>query len=136
MVANSRYDYDPKFEMAYASYDFDSFTARAGKLRLPLFFYSDYTDLGYAYPMIRPSQELYENIVLKGYTGADLLIPIELEDSSLLLQPLVGIGTIDEEDSIVGEVKLDQLYGLSANWNVDDFTFPWFLFGCGIESVL
>ena len=27
---------------------------------LPLFFYSDYTDLGYAYPMIRPSQELYE----------------------------------------------------------------------------
>ena len=123
VVANSRYDYDPKFEMAYASYDFDSFTARAGKLRLPLFFYSDYTDLGYAYPMIRPSQELYENIVLKGYTGADLLIPIELEDSSLLLQPLVGIGTIDEEDSIVGEVKLDQLYGLSANWNVDDFTF-------------
>ncbi|MEC7941489.1 MAG: hypothetical protein VX212_13775 [Pseudomonadota bacterium] len=123
VVANSRYDYDPKFEMAYASYDFDSFTARAGKLRLPLFFYSDFTDLGYAYPMIRPSQELYENIVLKGYTGADLLIPIELEDSSLLLQPLVGIGTIDEEDSIVGEVKLDQLYGLSANWNVDDFTF-------------
>ncbi|KAA8679729.1 hypothetical protein [Vibrio gigantis] len=123
IVANSRYDYDPKIEMAYASYDFDSFTARAGKLRLPLFFYSDYTDLGYAYPMIRPSQELYENIVLKGYTGADLLIPIELEDSSILLQPLVGVGTIDEEDSIVGEVKLDQLFGLSANWNVDDFTF-------------
>ncbi|MGR5388976.1 hypothetical protein [Vibrio crassostreae] len=123
IVANSRYDYDPKIEMAYASYDFDSFTARAGKLRLPLFFYSDYTDLGYAYPMIRPSQELYENIVLKGYTGADLLIPIELEDSSILLQPLVGVGTIDEGDSIVGEVKLDQLFGLSANWNVDDFTF-------------
>ncbi|OEF20837.1 hypothetical protein A145_03795 [Vibrio splendidus 5S-101] len=123
IVANSRYDYEPKIEMAYASYDFEAFTARAGKLRLPLFFYSDYTDLGYAYPMIRPSQELYENIVLKGYTGADLLIPIELEDSSILLQPVVGIGTIDEDDSIVGEVKLDKLFGISANWNVDDFTF-------------
>ncbi|MEZ9567555.1 hypothetical protein AB4242_01660 [Vibrio splendidus] len=123
IVANSRYDYAPKIEMAYASYDFEAFTARAGKLRLPLFFYSDYTDLGYAYPMIRPSQELYENIVLKGYTGADLLIPIELEDSSILLQPVVGIGTIDEDDSIVGEVKLDKLFGISANWNVDDFTF-------------
>ncbi|MFA0233368.1 hypothetical protein AB4491_30900, partial [Vibrio sp. 10N.261.45.A7] len=87
IVANSRYDYEPKIEMAYASYDFDSFTARAGKLRLPLFFYSDYTDLGYAYPMIRPSQELYENIVLKNYTGIDLLIPVELENSSLLIQP-------------------------------------------------
>ncbi|PML95844.1 hypothetical protein BCT66_22585 [Vibrio sp. 10N.261.49.E11] len=123
IVANSRYDYEPKIEMAYASYDFDSFTARAGKLRLPLFFYSDYTDLGYAYPMIRPSQELYENIVLKNYTGIDLLIPVELENSSLLIQPVVGVGTIDEDDSIVGEVKLDKLMGLSANWNVNDFTF-------------
>ncbi|UOE82320.1 hypothetical protein LTQ03_16455 [Vibrio splendidus] len=123
IVANSRYDYEPKIEMAYASYDFDSFTARAGKLRLPLFFYSDYTDLGYAYPMIRPSQELYENIVLKSYTGADLLIPVEFENSSLLIQPVVGIGTIDEDDSIVGEVKLDKLMGVSANWNAGDMTF-------------
>ncbi|CAE6879150.1 hypothetical protein [Vibrio sp. B1FLJ16] len=122
IVANSRYDYEPKIEMAYASYDFDHFTARAGKLRLPLFFYSDYIDLGYAYPMIRPSQETYENIVLKGYTGADLLIPIEFENSSLLLQPVMGIATIDEDDSRIGEVKLDQMFGLSANWNYEDLT--------------
>lgn len=122
IVANSRYDYEPKIEMAYASYDFDHFTARAGKLRLPLFFYSDYIDLGYAYPMIRPSQETYENIVLKGYTGADLLIPIEFENSSLLLQPVMGVATIDEDDSRIGEVKLDQMFGLSANWNYEDLT--------------
>ncbi|CAE6878486.1 Forms passive diffusion pores that allow small molecular weight hydrophilic materials across the outer membrane [Vibrio sp. B1FLJ16] len=122
IVANSRYDYEPKIEMAYASYDFDHFTARAGKLRLPLFFYSDYIDLGYAYPMIRPSQETYENIVLKGYTGADLLIPVEFENSSLLLQPVMGIATIDEDDSRIGEVKLDQMFGLSANWNYEDLT--------------
>ncbi len=91
LVANSRYDYAPKIEMAYASYEFEAFTARAGKLRLPLFFYSDYIDLGYAYPMIRPSQETYEHIVLKSYTGADLLIPVEFEHSSLLLQPVVGM---------------------------------------------
>ncbi len=122
IVASSRYDYEPKIEMAYASYDFDHFTARAGKLRLPLFFYSDYIDLGYAYPMIRPSQETYENLVLKGYTGADLLIPIEFENSSLLLQPVVGIATVDEDDSRIGEVKLDQMFGLSANWNYEDLT--------------
>ncbi len=122
IVANSRYDYEPKFEMAYASFDYDHFTARAGKLRLPLFFYSDFTDLGYAYPMIRPSQETYENLVLKGYTGADLLIPIEFENSSLLLQPVVGIATVDEDDSRIGEVKLDKMFGLSANWNYEDLT--------------
>lgn len=122
IVANSRYDYDPKIEMAYASYDFDLVTVRAGKLRLPLFFYSDYIDLGYAYPMIRPSQETYENIVLKGYTGADLLIPVEFENSSLLIQPVIGIGTVDEDDSSIGEVKLNKLMGISANWNYEDWT--------------
>lgn len=122
LVANSRYDYDPKIEMAYASYDFDHATVRAGKLRLPLFFYSDFIDLGYAYPMIRPSQETYSNIVLRGYTGADMLIPIEFENSSLLLQPVVGIATVEEEDSRVGEVKLDNMLGLSASWNYEDLT--------------
>ncbi|MGR5267782.1 hypothetical protein ACPV5R_08510 [Vibrio astriarenae] len=121
VVANSRYDYDPKIEMAYASYAFDSFTARAGKLRLPLFFYSDYTDVGYAYPMIRPSQELYENLVLKGYTGADLLIPVEFENSTLLFQPVVGIAKIDEDDSVFGEIDLDKMFGLSAQWIYEDF---------------
>ncbi|ADV86255.1 hypothetical protein [Vibrio vulnificus] len=122
LVANSRYDYAPKIEMAYASYEFEAFTARAGKLRLPLFFYSDYIDLGYGYPMIRPSQETYEHIVLKSYTGADLLIPVEFEHSSLLLQPVVGIATIDEDDSSIGEVKLDKMLGLSANSNYGDFS--------------
>lgn len=122
IVTDSRYDYDLKVAMAYASYDFESFTARAGKMRLPLFFYSDYTDVGYAYPMIRPSQELYENIVLKGYTGADLLIPFEFENSSLMIQPVVGIAEIDEDDSSFGGVKLDKMYGITANWYYDDIT--------------
>lgn len=122
IVANSQYDYDPKFEMAYLAYEFDSFTARAGKLRLPLFFYSDYIDLGYAYPMLRPSQETYQNIVLKGYTGAELLIPVDFDESTLLIQPVVGIGTVDEDDSRIGEVKLNKLMGLSASWNYEDIT--------------
>ncbi|WP_117235182.1 hypothetical protein [Vibrio maerlii] len=122
IVANSRYDYDPKIEMAYASYEFDNVTARAGKLRLPLFFYSDFQDVGYAYPMIRPSQETYENLLLKGHTGVDLLIPIEFENSSLMLQPVVGIATLDEDDSAAGEVKLDNMYGLAASWNYEDLT--------------
>lgn len=70
--------------------------------------------------MIRPSQELYENLVLKGYTGADLLIPVEFENSTLLFQPVVGIGEIDEDDSVFGEVDLDGMYGLSAQWIYED----------------
>lgn len=123
VVVNGRYDYAADVEMAYLSYEFDSFTARFGKLRTPLFMYSDYLDVGYAYPMLRPSQEVYENIIISSYMGVDLLIPIEFEDSELLLQPLFGQGKIEERDSSYGEVTLDQFLGLAAHWYVDDFTF-------------
>lgn len=123
VVANGRYDYELAVEMAYVSYEFGSFTARAGKLRMPLFMYSDYLDVGYAYPMLRPSQELYENLMISSYVGVDLLIPIEFEDSSLVFQPILGIGEINERDSRYGQITLDQLVGLTAHWYIEDFTF-------------
>lgn len=123
MVANARYDYDVAVEMAYFSYEFNDFTVRAGKLRTPFFMYSDYLDVGYAYPMLRPSQEVYENLVISSYTGVDFLIPIEFENSSLLLQPVAGIAKIDERDSgMFNEVFLDQFIGATVHWYVDDFT--------------
>ncbi|MCP4320665.1 MAG: hypothetical protein GY787_02150 [Alteromonadales bacterium] len=123
VVANGRYDYDIAVEMAYVSYEFEALTARAGKLRTPLFMYSDYLDVGYAYPMLRPSQELYEKFMFSSYMGMDLLIPVEFEDSSLVFQPIVGIGEINERDSGgLGKVTLDKLFGLTMHWYVDDFT--------------
>lgn len=123
VVANGRYDYELAVEMAYVSYDFDFLTARAGKLRTPMFMYSDYLDVGYAYPMLRPSQELYENLIISSYMGMDLLIPIEFEDSSLVFQPVVGIGEVNERDTgSVGKITLDQFLGLTAHWYIDDFT--------------
>lgn len=123
VVANGRYDYELAVEMAYVSYELDDFTVRAGKLRTPLFMYSDYLDVGYAYPMLRPSQELYENLIVSSYMGIDVLIPIEFEDSSLVLQPIMGIGEVNERDATYGQVTLDQMFGLTAHWYIEDFTF-------------
>ena len=124
VVANARYNNDIAAEMAYISYDLDLFTVRAGKLRTPFFMYSDYLDVGYAYPMLRPSQEVYENLLISSYTGAELSIPIEFENSSLVLQPVAGVATIDERDGgSFGEVFFDQFVGGTVNWYVEDFTF-------------
>ena len=75
VVAYGRYDYDLSVEMAYLSYELDWFTVRAGKLRAPLFMYSDYLDVGYAYPMLRPSVEVYDNFSINSYTGVELIDP-------------------------------------------------------------
>lgn len=124
IVAKGRYDYDIVPEMAYLSYEANQFTARAGILRTPFYMYSDYLDLGYAYPMLRPSDELYDNIIISTYEGMDLLIPIEFENSTLLLQPYAGVTRLDERDAMgTGETTFNDFYGLTTHWYVDDFTF-------------
>ncbi|CED57049.1 putative exported protein [Aliivibrio wodanis] len=121
--ASGRYDWEVDVDSAYISYDFDGFTARAGKMKAPLFMFSDYVDVGYAYPMIRPSQEMYENIILSSYTGADILIPFDIGESTLLLQPFGGNSEIKERDSSFGHTKLDMFFGLTAHLYYDDWTF-------------
>lgn len=52
-------DYDAEFAWAYISYDLnENWNLQAGRQRLPLFFYSDFLDVGYAYHWIRVPQEL------------------------------------------------------------------------------
>ncbi len=57
-------------EWAYLSYKpINKITLQAGRKRLPLFYYSDYQDVGYAYTWIRTPQELY-GWEITNYDGA------------------------------------------------------------------
>lgn len=52
-------DFVADISWAYISYQFDErWSAMLGRQRLPLFYYSDFIDVGYAYHWIRPPQEL------------------------------------------------------------------------------
>lgn len=54
-------DWDVEAEWAYLSHRFDNgVKIRGGKLRVPLFMYSDYLDVGYAQPFARPPSEVYD----------------------------------------------------------------------------
>lgn len=124
LVANGRYDFEPAIEVAYLSYQINSATVRGGKLRTPLFMYSDYLDVGYAYPMLRPSQEIYENLIISSFTGVDALIPVAIGDTTLQLQPVLGVSQVEERDSNIGKkVDIEDIFGLAATWYVDDWTF-------------
>lgn len=78
MVGRGGNDFDIDAEWAYLSYDLtDNITANAGKFRMPLFYYSDFLDIGYAYYWIRPPANLYSgpssltgvNIYFQNYIG-------------------------------------------------------------------
>jgi hypothetical protein len=60
LVSRGANDFKAKFEWAYVSYELnENWTIQAGRKRLPLFYYSDFFDVGYAYTWIRPPADNY-----------------------------------------------------------------------------
>ncbi|BFM10298.1 hypothetical protein R50072_04510 [Simiduia litorea] len=72
LVGRGADDYNARLEWAYLSYDInDNWTFQAGKKRLPLFYYSDFYDVGYAYVWMRPPADTYTWQIFN-YNGANL----------------------------------------------------------------
>jgi hypothetical protein len=69
----------------------EQFSVRAGKIKFPTFLISDYYEVGYAYPWIRPPQEVYSSNPITTLNGMDLLARFRFGDLSLLVQPYFGV---------------------------------------------
>ncbi|MBV1776379.1 hypothetical protein KSF73_11720 [Burkholderiaceae bacterium DAT-1] len=60
MVARGANGYKGDIDWAYLGYELNGhWTVQAGHKRLPIYNYSDYMYVGYAYPWVRPSADLY-----------------------------------------------------------------------------
>jgi len=66
-------------------------SVRAGKIKFPTFLISDYYEVGYAYPWIRPPQEVYSSNPITTLNGVDVLGRFRFGDLSLLVQPYFGV---------------------------------------------
>jgi hypothetical protein len=107
-------DWDVEAEWAYLSHRFDGgVKVRGGKLRVPLFMYSDYLDVGFAQPFARPPGEVYDQVPFSSYTGGDVSYDFELEDSTLTLQ---GFGGESDVSGEVTSLDLSNMIGVNASW--------------------
>ncbi|WP_027670698.1 porin [Rheinheimera baltica] len=78
IVARGADDFDASFEWAYISYQVnDTWTIQAGKKRLPLYYYSDFFDVGFAYLWLRPPADNYTWQIFN-YTGINALFNTQL----------------------------------------------------------
>lgn len=60
LMSRGSHDYDVTMEWAYVSYQLnEEWTLQAGKKHLPLFYYSDFYDIGYAYVWMRAPADNY-----------------------------------------------------------------------------
>jgi hypothetical protein len=81
-------------DWAYVKYRVNNnISIRAGRVKLPSFLISDYNEVGYAYPWVRPPMEMYSANPMTGLNGVDALMRFNLGDLSLLVQPFYGTNT-------------------------------------------
>lgn len=78
-------------DWAFVSMQLNDVTkVRTGKLKLSTFLISDYIEVGYAYPWVRPPLEVYSLNPINTLVGVDALITPSLGNVQLMIQPYFG----------------------------------------------
>ncbi|PMG46527.1 hypothetical protein [Shewanella sp. 10N.286.52.B9] len=109
-------DWDVEAEWAYISHRFENnIQARAGKLRIPLYMYSDYLDVGYAQPFVRPPSDVYDPVPFTSYTGGDVSYDVEFDDSTMTIQAFGG-------QSEAAGVDMKNILGVNVTWTDETWT--------------
>jgi hypothetical protein len=88
------YNYNASLDWAYLNYHPNkAFNVHLGKYKVPMFIVSDYVEVGYSYPWVRPPQDVYYINPLTSQAGVKLFYNIPIAQSNLLFQLYYGEGT-------------------------------------------
>ena len=120
LISRGEEDHDLETDWAYVGYTLnDAAKLRAGRVKFPAFLVSDYLDVGFAYPWIRPPVEMYSLVPIFGMNGADLLFDTQLMSFDITLNPYVG----SESDDAMGlDFDAEQMVGLNVSAALDWIT--------------
>jgi hypothetical protein len=113
IVANAASESDIDVDWLYLNYQINTeLSVQLGRKRLPLYYYSDFFDVGYAYYWIRPPADLY-TWQITNYNGISLLYEKNLGDWDGSINLYYG-----NEESEDNEL-LGLLFGVPVdeNWN-------------------
>lgn len=125
LLAEGANDWETNVDMAYLTYQVtDQFAWRAGRMRAPFFLYSDFVNVGYAYPWIRPPFEVYSS-PFNSLDGMDVVYRTSFGSVDAMFQAYVGSDNfvINENfGSLAGfPGRVDNMFGLVAEFNWRDF---------------
>lgn len=86
-------DFEPTLEWLFASYQWSAETrVRFGRMRTPLYIYSDSLEVGYSYPWVRPPVDTYSFLLtsLSNFNGVDISTNVDFGNSDLDMQFFAG----------------------------------------------
>ncbi|HIZ52059.1 MAG TPA: putative porin [Candidatus Pseudomonas excrementavium] len=101
----------------------DRLTLRAGRLRNPVYMYSETLNVGVTYPWLRLPDEVYYQLQIADYEGADLLYSIPLDFGSLTWQ--VNGGQAHNRNHFIHDDQHDmdyrKIFGINATLTTHDW---------------
>lgn len=125
LIARSEKDYEVTAEWAYLTWQAsDNGKVRAGRLRTPLYTYSDSLDVGYSYPWISAPNEVYY-LPFNNVDGIDYYLTAALGSFDTSFQAYFGSFDSDFqfEDGTQGNASLRNQMGVAATFGKDWWSF-------------
>ncbi|GLX78983.1 hypothetical protein tinsulaeT_23230 [Thalassotalea insulae] len=133
LVAKGVDDFEPEFDWYYLTYRAtDNLTLMAGRRNIPMYYFSEYSEVGYAYPWMRPPSNLYWWQVTQ-FNGVNASYSFDWGDYANSVTFFYGN---EYSDDNVEMLYYDKLYGGSArtvneywtditgvNWNISGDNF-------------
>jgi len=109
-TAEGQNDFDLALEWAYLTYHLTPNTQiLVGRQRLPLFYFSDFLEVGYAYHFVRPPQEVYD-LPFDDFEGIQLEHRFTLNDWDGQIQVYAG-NTKDTLTEPINQGQLNDIVG-------------------------
>ncbi len=91
-------DFKPSVQWAYGAYTVNkNWEVQVGRKRIPLYFYSDFQDVGAAYPWVSTPDELY-GWEVANYNGASVRYKNSFGDTNLTASMFTGGETVRDSD--------------------------------------
>ncbi len=121
LIARGSEGFAPEIELAYIGYQPTAVDElRMGRQRLPLFMLSEYLDVGYAHPWVKPPLETYGTDFPSKYEGVSWIHRVNSASWSHEFQAFGG----DMQFSFPGmDANIDDLMGVSWLGTYKDWTF-------------
>ncbi|WP_263264718.1 hypothetical protein [Pseudomonas sp. RIT-PI-S] len=109
-------EYKANLEWLYASWQAtDNLMLRVGRLRTPVYMYSETLDVGFTYPWLRLPDEVYSQVQLSNYEGADAVYTLPLSFGSMTFQAAGGQAKNRDYFSLDDQYDIDYSKIFAAN---------------------
>ncbi|RKZ63649.1 MAG: hypothetical protein DRQ44_09910 [Gammaproteobacteria bacterium] len=129
-------NFNAVIEWAYIDYEFHETTSvHVGKIKQPVYLVNDYVEVGYAYPWIRPPQEVYLlNNPLNTVNGIELLLQFSVGPGTLSFQPYLGSNREDIPNAQGAFFEAENIYGMDIKYSGRGYAVHASNFQCDVKT--